>query len=150
VKKYHYIVVGVAAVVAALFLYAFAPGIQKALQGMQLVHKPEALTELSIEDYPSLLKILPAQIESGETVSFSFAIHNAEGQETTYPYIVYIVDAHGTSTISSGTVVLADGDLSVVPVSYTFLSAEQKAVVYVSLIGRDQSVHFSVPPDTSI
>jgi hypothetical protein len=102
----------------------------------------ERTTELYINNYLNF----PKQITKGQTVPFSFTVHNLEGTTTTYPFRVYLVSADNTQVrIASSTVTVHDGESKVVNLSYTFKTAGAVATVFIELPTVHESLHFALP-----
>jgi len=125
------------------FLFAVGPNAVKAKLGeWKLLPQQDRFTELYLNDNLEV----PKQINSGDTVSFSFTIHNLEGQSTTYPYAVYFVDSSGiTTTIDSRPIILADNKSTVINEAYVFKESRDQVTFFISLPQQNELLHFFVP-----
>jgi hypothetical protein len=107
-----------------------------------LLPKSETFTELYFDDAESL----PTKTLKDLTVTFSFTIHNLEGQPMDYPYIVYFLKPNGDRiTLASGTTELTQDEARSISVEHTFLASDRKGKVVVELVNLNQSIDFIVP-----
>ena len=138
-----------ATVAIVLLALANQNTIKSGLTQLKLLPEPERFTELYFNDYAAFAGKLPKTIAKGETISFSFTIHNLEGKKMNYPYVVYMVDGtfHATTTIQQKAVLLDDNASTTIPVTYTFRSANPPAqeTVFISLPDQNLELHFFVP-----
>ena len=115
------------------------------LDSLKLLPEPEPLTEIYLNDSLGL----PATIGSGQTVPFSFNIHNIEGKAEDYSYLVYMVSADGTMTgMASGSVALADNTSTTIAESYRFAKAVSPSApmtVFIELPDFREDLHFVLP-----
>ena len=124
------------------FAYAGRNTLYNELNTLKLIPEPERFTELYFDDSASL----PRNTVKGEPVSFSFTVHNVEGATTTYPYRVYFQDPSGDQqTLTTGTVSLADGASTAIPVSIIYPVSNARGMFVVDLTALNQSIDFLVP-----
>lgn len=135
------------AIAGLLFVaYTQRQAVQAQLDAFKLLPEPETFTELYVNNFTQLSGTLPKNIKAGESMSFSFTVHNVEGKTVVYPYVISIVDDAGsTTTIASSSVTLESGQSAVVPVEYVFRSSQRRVSVVITLSNLDQSIHFFIP-----
>ena len=133
------------AVISGAIFYAHPGAVAATLNDWKLLPRPEPLTELYLNDYAAITKSLPARITNGKSVTFSFTVHNIEGQPMVYPYRVSLVRNAATTTIDKGVISLADGAATTTAEKITFRSSGGSATVLVDLPDRQQSLHFYIP-----
>ena len=132
-----------ASVILAVALFRSA-GVSAQLSAWKLMPAPERYTELFFNQSLTLPTTL-AELK-GRPVTFSFSIHNLEGQVTEYPYMVVYTNDHGASTeVALGSVVLEDGAVKRIAQTITLpAGATAKSEISVVLPSQDQSIHFWV------
>ncbi len=123
-------------------LYPFRGPVLGQMTSWNLLTRPEPFTELYLNNS---LELPRTPIKKRSSVTFSFSVHNVEGQNMSYPYVAYLVSSQGTTTIERGTVDLQNGGSVVVPVSYTFGKAYPSVLFVVELTQLDQEIHFLLP-----
>lgn len=129
-------------VVVVLVLAANKPAVIAKLNDWKLLPQEEPFTELFLNNHLDL----PKQIEKGQTVQFSFTIHNLEGKTTTYPYVVYLkTDGGYRIPIARNSVTVNQKQSIVITKSYTFKYANQKVTIFIELPDKKQSLHFRLP-----
>lgn len=132
------------AILAALLLILFAAGGQSGaingkLNERKLIPQPERYTELYFADYESL----PRKIESGKPLDFSFVIRNLEGDDTNYPYVVYLEYADGRrENVQTGAVSLANEGSKTIIVTDNVAADPTIKKVIVQLTEKDQEISF--------
>lgn len=114
--------------------------IYNVMNKLKLIHRPERFTELYFENHANL----PKKMAKGETISFSFTIHNVEGSDTEYPYAVYFKNSYGITKVDKNTVLVKDNEYKTITKSYTFRSGSTEEILYVELIDQKQELHFSL------
>lgn len=100
--------------------------------------KPETFTELYIDNHLQL----PTQVNQGQTIHFSFTVHNLEYQQYTYPYEVYIDENGQRTPIDTGTFSLPQHGYKTISESYTFNKDISRARVVINLIQKNQKIFF--------
>jgi hypothetical protein len=123
--------------IGGTFMYHNAAKIKKAF-ALALTHQPEPLTELYFEDHTNL----PQTIELGEKQSFRFTIHNLEYTPTTYTYEISSIDDVSNITFATGSTTLAHDAFATTAVQYIESTTSGRVKIQVSLVGRDQSIHY--------
>jgi uncharacterized membrane protein len=104
-----------------------------------LIPRPERFTELYFDDHINL----PKEISKGQEISFSFTIHNLEGQTTEYPYIIYFKSLDGqVVNIDESTVTLKDGEYRPIEGIYKSEMDDNSGTIVVDLKGKNQQLHF--------
>lgn len=116
--------------------------VNSVLNRLNLIPKQEKFTELYFDDYSKL----PKQSVAGENITFSFTIHNLEGEEVTYPYRVYFEYPSGYKyVIKSGQVTTSNGESQTILVNHKFGVSNLYGKVVVSLDNINQTIHFLLP-----
>ncbi len=108
----------------------------------QFIPRPETFTELYFTEASSL----PATIAKGDTVSFSFTIHNLEGHSMSYPYEVFVVPSSTTTTVmlTQGTSTLAFGERTNITVQLSFAKSLNSSQVVIRLPESGKEIRFHV------
>jgi hypothetical protein len=104
----------------------------------KLVPIPETFTELYFSDHLNL----PKQIGAGKDVSFSFVIHNLEGKDMTYPYVVYLKFNNSMVVLSNDSVIVKKDEYKTIDVSYEPKVSTNNGTITVSLTQLNQDIHF--------
>ena len=135
------LLIGVIVVLGILVFYNLNRAfVYNELATLDLVPKPEKLTELYFNDHANL----PNSVTSDPMVSFSFVIHNLETIDYQYTYDVS-VNANGTKHIvDSGHVLVKDNQYYVKNERFNLTGALGRQKVMVELINKQQSIHFWV------
>jgi hypothetical protein len=108
------------------------------LATLDLIPKPEKLTELYFKDHVNL----PHSATSNEKISFAFVIHNLEAIDFQYTYAVS-VSANGTRHIvDSGKVLVKDDQYYVKNEQFNLLNTSGIQEIAVELPNKQQSIHF--------
>jgi hypothetical protein len=129
-------------VVAGIFIYVNRTELYTEMNRLDLVPKPEALTELYFNDYAEL----PKTTVANQPISFSFTIHNLEGATTTYPYTVSFVYPDGTNNVfASSSVAIPNNGSDSVTIDYVFPQSNLTGSVVVNLTNLNQQIDFIVP-----
>lgn len=139
-KKYLIFLVVFLIVVALYASYVYRPAIYRQLDALKLIPRPERFTELYFENHTNL----PKTIVKNETISFSFTIHNMEGKDMEYPYVVYFKNNYGTTTVEKNTALVKDNEYKTITESYTFKSASAQETLYVELTDQRQELRFAL------
>ncbi|HVZ10874.1 MAG TPA: hypothetical protein VG941_00385 [Candidatus Paceibacterota bacterium] len=121
--------------------YIWQRPIKAQLNDWKLLPQPERFTELYFNDPASL----PYTAARSSRLGFSFTIHNLEGSDQDYHYVVSFVPDTGVATIIDQNIrrIAADGS-AIVTESYIYPGTVGRVVV--ELPDLDQSLHFSVIP----
>jgi len=136
-KKYIVVLFILAAVGFVIYQYKNTVYVQ--LYARKLIPRQERFTELYFNDHINL----PKQISRSENISFSFVIHNLEGESREYPYLVYFKSQNGQITnIEENTVTLSNGNYKTIEESYTSAFAKNAGGIYVELQKPQQEIHF--------
>jgi hypothetical protein len=126
-------------VAVAVVTYQSRQSIYAEMDKLKLIPRPERFTELYFDDHTNL----PTRISKNEDVSFTFVIHNLEGKEMEYPYVVYFQSKDGNVVkIAEGFETLADGEYKAIEKTYVSNSDQNEGGVFVRLKELDQSIHF--------
>lgn len=135
--------VAVLAVTTILIVIFFSrAAIQHELINLKLVPQKETFTELYFNNVDSL----PIAASNGGKGTFSFTIHNEEGVQTVYPYLVFFLAPNGRRTIfARGTAMIDSKAYQTITAPYTFSTATQKGMVVVLLTNLNQQIDFLIP-----
>jgi hypothetical protein len=133
-----FIISGLVFFLLAGLLYSNRSAIYDWLYDFKLVPIKETFTELYFANHLNL----PKQLIIGNNVTFSFVIHNLEGQDMAYPYNIYIKDELNTYPIEQSTVVVKKDEYRNVDISYSPTINLAKGMVVVELTDLHQELHF--------
>lgn len=115
------------------------------LRDLGVLDRDERFSELYFPDRRSL----PATAVVGAPVTFDIAVHNREGEATSYRWKAVVSSDGGDVDLAQGRVRLADGDLRRIHVVGTVPPPPGPAVVRVTLVARPEAIDFGttvVPP----
>jgi hypothetical protein len=131
-----------AAVIAVFVLYGQRGAVYAALDSLMVIPRPERLSELYfVTPLPKTATV------AGNTVSFSFVIHNLEGEDLMYTYHVYASSDSSDIPIDSATVSITSGQFKTITESYTFNTSTDQVTFMVEMTSpRSEHIHFSLPP----
>ena len=129
--------------VVGVLLYVRQPEIATLLTDWEVVPQLEPLTELYFNSYLDF----PKQVTKGQSITFSFTVHNLEGKTMTYPYDVYLQPRNHSIhiPIEHNTLTLQDTESRSINESYTFKTKSTQVVVYVELPSIGEKIHFALP-----
>ncbi|SRR5258708_1512568 len=135
-------VVAASIVVAFVFstvaiAYMASPAVRQSFVLATSMH-PEQYSELYLDNATHL----PTSAPAGKPRSFSFRVVNHEGLTATYHYEVNMTVGQKATTVTSGVLVLADGQGKSTTVIFTVPTAGLSPTVQVRLVGRPQTVQF--------
>jgi len=138
-------IMAVAVLAASSLACGFRSAIHAQLDAWKLLSLKERFTELYFVDHVHL----PRRISKGETVSFSFVIHNLEGEKKEYAYSVYYRSQDGQiiKAIEEDAVTLADGESITIEESYTSTLPETSGGIHVELEGEQLEIHLLLNSD---
>lgn len=132
-------IVSAALVVLALsaaYGYSERLAIVHALAQLRLIPLEESVTEL----YFSNTDTLP--VRNTGSLTFSFTIHNLEGRDMVYPYIVSAQFQNGESVVlDTNTIPIASGDVATIDESLTVRSSGTAALI-VTLPEQGEHIQF--------
>jgi hypothetical protein len=128
------------AVISVYFVIQRATNINSVLAS-EFVVKPQKFTELYFNQPASL----PPQFVIGKLNHFSFIIHNQEGQNLTYSYVVYSEINHQLFPITGNEINLPNFSYQTIPVNF-ILSKNQRSKIVVNLPHQNQSISFWIDP----
>ncbi len=133
------LLIGLAFVIAMLiFINLNRASVYNELFALDLIPKPEKLTELYFIDHASL----PSTVASNQEISFAFVIHNLEMTDYQYTYDVF-VDANGALQIAdSGKVLVEDNQYYVKTEKFTLIRSSERQKIMVELTNKQQSIDF--------
>src|SRR2546425_10164935 len=131
--------IGVTLVVGMVIFYNLnRVSIHNELATLDLIPKPEKLTELYFNDNANL----PGSATGNEGISFAFVIHNLETTDYQYAYVVF-VNANGTRHIvDSENVMVKNNQYYVKNEKFKLLNSVGRHKIVVELVNKQQSIHF--------
>lgn len=119
---------------AGVTMYSAWPSIYSALHERKVIPADEPLTELYFNDIETLPR------SATQALSFSFTIHNMEGKDMIYPYVVRAESPDGRiMVLDRNTIPIAHGDAARIPETLR-LVATGKARIIVEL--PDEHISF--------
>lgn len=126
-----------------VWLFTHQSAVVAQMNEWKLLPQDEAFTELFLNNHLNL----PKEIVKGQTVSFSFTIHNLEGKTVKYPYVVYLQTDKGERiSIAYNAVTLMDKESRIINEEYTFKTQITKPVtVFIKLSNTGENLHFFLP-----
>lgn len=125
-----YTLLFVLASLAVVTVYAAWPSIYASLGDLRVIPSDEPLTELYFNDVESLPE------STARPLTFSFTIHNMEGKDMIYPYVVSAEFADGSATVlDRNTIPIAEGDAVRIPETLR-LDVSGKARIIVELSAK--------------
>jgi hypothetical protein len=135
------LLVGVIVVIGMLIFYTFAKTpIHNELYALDLVPKPETLTELYISNQVNL----PNPTTPVQAVSFAFVIHNLEATDFQYTYAVS-VDANGVShVVDHGKVLVKNNQYYTRNEKFSLMKYAGSQKVVIELTNKLQVIDFWV------
>lgn len=125
-------------VVIIILLNLNSAAVNNELVALDLIPKPEKLTELYFENSANL----PASATGSQAISFTFVIHNLETADYRYVYEVVVI-ANGRRHVVDGGNVLVKNNQSFVKKEEIPISPGRQDVV-VELVNLRQSIDFWV------
>ncbi len=126
--------------VVTLFINVNRAAVNNQLAALDLIPKPELLTELYFNDNANL----PTTATSKQTISFTFVIHNLETTDYQYVYDV-AVDAIGIRHIvDSGNVLVKNNQYYIKNEKLNLMNFPGRQNVVVELTNIHQSIDFWV------
>jgi len=133
------LLLGVTLVVATLIFFNFnRASIYNELATLDLVPKPEKLTELYFDDSANL----PSTAKSNQVINFAFVIHNLETTDYQYIYRVSLIANGMMLLVDSGKVSVKNDQYYVKKEQIRLLSSTGGQEVVVELTNKQQSIHF--------
>jgi hypothetical protein len=140
-KRISLLLIGVTLVVGTLVIYNLnRVSIDNELAALDLIPKPEKLTELYFNDSANL----PSSATSNQVISFAFVIHNLETTDYQYVYEVS-VNVNGTRHIvDSGKVLVKNDHYYVKNEKFNLMNSPGRQEVVVELTNKHQSIDFWV------
>lgn len=124
-------------------LRIYQPAIYDQIDRWKLIPRNEYFTEIYLNNHMEIFQERDA-IKAKEPFLFSFTIHNLEGRDKEYFYIVYAKDAFGEKVISRNAVFVKNNEYKVIKESYLFKKNQPKETIFMKLIEQEQEIHFSL------
>lgn len=129
--------------VAGVIIYEYGSTIYIKLNELKLLPEEEHFTELYFENPSALFFRAP----EGENINYSFTIHNLEGADKEYYYIVYYMpDARRVKILDRNTLFVKNNEKRTINETYAFLDKNDKGGgnIYIELPQLDQKIHFNL------
>lgn len=98
----------------------------------------ETFTELYFEDNLHL----PSEVIPKQAYFFQFTLHNLEGKDMEYPYVVYVKLGQDKLIFDKGTIFVKENGYKTVPERFATASVLPKSKIVVDLINKNQIVDF--------
>ena len=138
-KQASLLMLGVTLVVGMLIFFNLNGAfIYNELVTLDLVPKPEKLTELYFEDSANL----PSSAASNQIISFAFIIHNLETIDYLYVYEVSVNVNGIRHIVDSGKVMVKNNQYYVKNEKFNLMNLTRRQEVVVELINKQQSIDF--------
>ncbi len=140
--KYVFIFFVLPAIIAITYVsYGHKSYIYKQLDNFHLIPRQEHFTELYFNNHTNL----PKNPTINGMIKFSFAIHNLEGKDKEYLYVVYFKKGkYRTTTVDQKTVLVKDNEEKIITETYKFNSNTIIETIFVGLTDLNQEIHFSL------
>ena len=137
--KLMFFLLGVIVVVGAIIIFNLnSAALYNELATLDLVPKPERLTELYFNDSANL----PATAKRNQIIKFTFVIHNLEGTDYQYAYQVSIMTNGARHIVDRGKVVVKNNHYYVKNERVKLLNSPGSQDVLVELPNQQQSIDF--------
>ena len=125
-------------VVIIVLLNLNSAAVYNELVALDLIPKPEKLTELYFENSAHL----PALATGSQAISFTFVIHNLETTDYRYTYDVIVI-AHGRRyVVDSGNVLVKNNQSFVKREEFPLFNSPGRQDIVVELVNLRQSIDF--------
>lgn len=119
----------------------YKPEIYDRLSELGLLPAKERFTELYFDNLLPLF----AEMTGGINIDSSFTIHNVEGEDREYSYLVYYKLENGNiEMVDQNTVFVKNNEKRTIKKSVFFLNSKDKVIVYVDLPDLKQKIHFII------
>ncbi|BCL80624.1 hypothetical protein ccbrp13_30890 [Ktedonobacteria bacterium brp13] len=134
------LLVGVIVVVGTLIFFNLnRAAINNQLAALDLIPKPEKLTELYFDNNTGL----PSSVPSNHVISFTFVIHDLEATDYQYVYNVSVIATNGSRRIiDSGNVLIKDNQFYTKSENFKLTDTPGRQDVVVELTNKRQSIDF--------
>lgn len=138
-KLISFLMIGVILVAGMTIFYNFnRTSIDNALATLDLIPKPEKLTELFFQDSANL----PGSATSNQEIRFAFVIHNLESTDYQYVYEVSVNLNGSRHAIDGGKVLVKNNQYYVKNEKFNPMDSAGRQEVVVELIYLHQSIDF--------
>lgn len=133
------LMIGVIVVAGMIIFYNVnRTSIQNVLVALDLVPKPEKMTELYFNDPTNL----PGSATHNQVISFAFVIHNLETADYRYVYEVSVNANSAKQIVDSGKVLVQDNQYYVENEQFNLMNSPGPQEVVIELINLQQSIDF--------
>lgn len=124
----------------AVFFYIERAALWTQLDEWKLLPRPERFTELYLENHADL----PRSVNAGQTVPFSFTVHNLEGGTMKYSYEVYALASSDDvrQPISHGDFSIDHTKAKTIANTFIFPENQKKMTIFIALPALKQEIHF--------
>ncbi len=100
-------------------------------------HQPERLTEL----YFPYSSNLPATYKPNQTIVLTFAVHNLEARNMTYPFQISFVSSSVTDIVDKDDIAIGNGQTAIVALPVTVSTTAERVAVTVELLNNHETIH---------
>lgn len=127
-------------VVIIILLNVNSAAVYNELVSLDLVPKPEKLTELYFDNSADL----PASVTGNQTISFTFVVHNLETTDYQYTYDVVVIANGGRHVVDGGIVLVKKNQSFIKKEEIPVENSPGRQDVVVELVNLRQSIDFWV------
>lgn len=132
--------------IGAIFALAFVMSANRSfiyaqLDSLNLIPREERFTELYFENHDTL----PQKLPNANIIYFAFTIHNLQGKDINYRYVVALKNNSGQiSTIADNLILIKDKQSKTVSIYKVFATKNIQGTIIVDLPELNQQIHFSL------
>jgi hypothetical protein len=124
---------------ASFMIYCNVGAVSNELNALKLIPQPERFTELYFDQY----ELLPTASGDDQPITFSFVIHNLEGEQAAYNYTVSFEPENGPSELLRSEIATLDDQASRrIMISQLMDPQQVPGKVVVALAGKTQLISF--------
>ncbi len=133
------LLIGVVLIVGTAIFYSLnKESVDNELATLDLIPKPEKLTELYFNNNANL----PSSVTGNQAISFAFVIHNLETTDYQYTYDVSVTTNETKRIIDSGSVLVKNNQYYVKNENFTLMKSSGRQKVMVELTNKKQWIDF--------
>ncbi len=134
------LVAGIFVLLLIVAIEGFTGNLPHVLTTLRNDLQPQGYTELAFNNTAEL----PKKANNETVLNFSFSIHNAEGQITSYPYIVAVKSGNTITGLDSGRITLQNDQWITRPESVRLFNVAPIQQIFVFLPTKQQTINFWV------
>lgn len=133
------LLIGVVLIVGTAIFYSLnKESVDNELATLDLIPKPEKLTELYFNNNANL----PSSVTGNQAISFAFVIHNLETTDYQYTYDVFVTTNGTKRIVDSGSVLVKNNQYYVKKENFNLMKSSGRQEVVVELTNKRQSIDF--------